>query len=89
MGTMELYSKHIKSEDYSILTRADTIGERPDFEKSPILKELDAMVGLACVKQAVRGLMHLQLENYDNELRGDKVRNNFYFLYVLFIFLLT
>ena len=46
----------------------DTIGERPDFDNSPILKELDAMVGLQNVKEAVRALMHLQMQNYDNEL---------------------
>jgi len=55
-------------------TFADTIGERPDFDKSPILKELDMMIGLERVKEKVRGLMHLQLANYDNELRGEKIQ---------------
>ena len=32
------------------------------------------MIGLASVKLAVRSLMHLQMQNYDNELRGERVQ---------------
>ena len=32
------------------------------------------MIGLGTVKTAVRALMNLQMQNYDNELRGEKVQ---------------
>jgi SpoVK/Ycf46/Vps4 family AAA+-type ATPase len=55
------------------LTKADTIGERPNLETSPALMELDTMAGLDAVKRAVRGLMQLQLQNYDREMRGEDI----------------
>ena len=51
LGTMKLYGKPVTAKDYSMLTRADTIGLRPDFDSSPILKELDMMIGLDQSKQ--------------------------------------
>ena len=75
LGNLELHKKHIAERDYAILTRADTIGERPDFSTSLAIKELDAMVGLTKVKKRLRELMHLQLQNYDNEMRGDKTQH--------------
>ena len=74
MGTLELYGKPIAEKDYSLLLRSDTIGDRPQLEKSPVLRELDSMVGLQKVKQTVKGLMDLQLQNYDAEMRGEKVQ---------------
>lgn len=62
----------ISDREHRTLTKADTIGDRPNLESSPILKELESMVGLSEVKAAVRGLMELQLQNYDREMRGDK-----------------
>ena len=41
---------------------------------SPVLKELDSMVGLERVKEAVKYLMHLQVQNFENEMRGDKAQ---------------
>jgi hypothetical protein len=38
------------------------------------LKELDSMVGLERVKEAVKYLMHLQVQNFENEMRGDKAQ---------------
>jgi AAA+ superfamily predicted ATPase len=76
-GSMMLQSKDtdfiLSSKDMITLTRSDTIGERPDLENSSILKELDSMIGLDHVKKAVRGLMYFQLQNYEREMRGEKV----------------
>eukprot|EP01036_Dinobryon_divergens_P035951 gene35952-46693_t len=68
-------SAKLSKEDMMIrtLTVPDTIGERPDFTNSATLKELDAMIGLKAVKSAIRGLMELQLQNYDREVRGGKI----------------
>ena len=41
---------------------------------SPVLKELDSMVRLERVKEAVKYLMHLQVQNFENEMRGDKAQ---------------
>jgi hypothetical protein len=75
LGTLELHKKHISEREYAILTRVDTIGERPDFASSLAMKELDAMIGLTKVKKRLSELMHLQLQNYDNEMRGDKTQH--------------
>eukprot|EP01038_Epipyxis_sp_PR26KG_P004361 gene4361-6169_t len=75
LGTLQLHGKPIANREYATLTRGDTIGDRPDFASSPVLKELDGMIGLGKVKSAIRGLMHLQLQNYDNELRGERVQH--------------
>ncbi len=74
MGTLELHGKPISTADYSFLIRSDTIGDRPDLEKSPILMELNSLIGLQKVKDAVQGLMYLQLQNFDNEMKGEKVK---------------
>ncbi len=74
LGTMELFGKIILDRDFEILKRCDTIGDRPEFENSDVLKELGAMVGLKKVKETLTGLLHLQLQNYDNEIRGDRVQ---------------
>ena len=74
LGTLELYNLPITDDDYATLTRSDTIGERPNFENSPIIKELNSMIGLEKVKTALKGLMNLQLQNYDNEMRGERIQ---------------
>jgi hypothetical protein len=72
LGTLALYNRPIAEKDYHILTRSDTIGERPNLENSSLMKELDAMIGK--VKTAMRGLINLQLQNYDNEMRGERLQ---------------
>jgi hypothetical protein len=74
LGTLELFGKPIVGGDFQTLTRSDTIGDRPSLENSPVLKELDSMIGLKKVKDAVRGLMNLQIQNYEGELREEKVK---------------
>eukprot|EP01041_Mallomonas_annulata_P015350 gene15350-32498_t len=68
-------SAKLSKEDMMIrtLTVSDTIGDRPDFTNSVTLKELDDMIGLVAVKSAIRGLMELQLHNYNREVRGEKI----------------
>jgi Holliday junction resolvasome RuvABC ATP-dependent DNA helicase subunit len=72
LGSLLLYGKHLTPKDYRTLTRSDVLGERPDLGASALLKELNSMVGLAAVKAAVKGLMELQLQNYEREERGEK-----------------
>ena len=74
LGALELFNRPISSHDYAVLTRSDTIGDRPDFGNSPVMKELGALIGLEKVKEAMRGLMQLQLQNYDNEISGERVQ---------------
>ena len=69
---MALHGKQITDNDHRILKLEDTVGKRPNLENSPLLAELDSMVGLKLVKSAVNGLMQLQLQNYDREIRGER-----------------
>jgi hypothetical protein len=74
LGALELYNRPISDHDYAVLTRSDTIGDRPDFANNPVMKELNAMIGLGKVKEAMHVLMQLQLQNYDNEISGERVQ---------------
>ena len=55
----------------------DVIGERPSLDNIPELKramdELEAMAGLNKVKQGIRDMVELARNNYDHELRGEKI----------------
>jgi SpoVK/Ycf46/Vps4 family AAA+-type ATPase len=62
----------ITEDQHRLLTRGDTIGNRPNLKDSPVVMELEGMIGLAKVKAAIKGLMELQLQNYDREMRGEK-----------------
>ncbi len=61
----------MSARDHRTLLKEDVLGERPNLEKSAPMKELKSMVGITAVKAAVNSLMHLQLQNYDREMRGD------------------
>lgn len=73
IGSRLLNGESISDYDHRTLLKSDVIGNRPVLENSQLLKELDQMTGLAKVKTAVHGLMELQLQNYDREMRGDIV----------------
>lgn len=64
----------ISDADYRTLTRADTVGERPQLEDSVHMRELNSMIGLIMVKESMRNLMNLQLQNFDAEMRGEKIQ---------------
>ena len=71
-GTMALQMLPLTPKDLSTIQRQDALGDKPDLQKNPLLAELDAMIGLQRVKDAVRGLMSLQLQNWDAMERGEK-----------------
>lgn len=56
----------------NMLTKDDVLGSRPDFSACPAFQELQAMTGLASVKEAIRSLIDFQLNNFDREMRGEK-----------------
>ena len=73
IGSRVLKNEPLSEYDHRTLLKTDVLGERPNLEKSGTLQELNSMIGLAKVKSAVRGLMELQLQNYDREMRGEEV----------------
>jgi hypothetical protein len=75
LGALALHGKPISDRDYATLTRSDVLGDRPNFPTSAAFQELDIMIGLAKVKDSLRSLMNLQLQNYDCEMRGEKVQH--------------
>lgn len=72
LGTLKLHKKPVSAKDYMVLKAVDAIGMRPDFSRSPIIKELNAMVGLAKVKHAFSQLVNICQQNFDREMRGEK-----------------
>jgi SpoVK/Ycf46/Vps4 family AAA+-type ATPase len=72
LGTMRLHKKPVSEHDYKVLLAVDAIGVRPDFSRSPIMRELEAMVGLNKVKEQFRSLMMMATQNFDREMRGEK-----------------
>ena len=72
LGKLKLRNIPITVEDYMTLTRADTVGERPQLESSAYYRQLMSMVGLHRVKEQMKSLINLQLQNFDSEMRGDK-----------------
>ncbi len=75
LGALALHGKQISDREYATLTRGDVLGDRPHLPTSSAFQELDTMVGLQKVKESMRGLMNLQLQNYDCEMRGEKIQN--------------
>ncbi len=74
LGAMLLHGVELTTDDYKILKRVDTVGDRPRLEENSYYKELQAMVGLDIVKISMKALLNLQLQNYDSELRGESVQ---------------
>jgi hypothetical protein len=74
LGNLRLHGVHLTDYDYRTLTRADTLGERPKLEESVYFRELNNMIGLAEVKDAMRNMMNLQLQNFDAETRGEPIQ---------------
>ena len=72
LGTMRLHKKPVSERDYKLLLAVDSVGVRPDFSRSPIMRELEAMVGLNKVKEQFRNLMMMATQNFDREMRGEK-----------------
>jgi SpoVK/Ycf46/Vps4 family AAA+-type ATPase len=72
LGTMRLHMKPVSERDYKMLLAVDSIGVRPDFTRSPIMRELEAMVGLSKVKEQFRNLMMMATQNFEREMRGEK-----------------
>ena len=48
------------------------IGVCPDFSRSSVMRELEAMVGLNAVKYLFRNLMMMVTQNFVREMRGEK-----------------
>ena len=55
------------------LTLPDVIGSPVDPSSSPLIKELMAMTGLQDVKNSVKGLLQIAIDNYKSELKGEGV----------------
>jgi SpoVK/Ycf46/Vps4 family AAA+-type ATPase len=72
LGTMRLHKKPVSERDYKLLLAVDSVGVRPDFSRSPIMRELETMVGLNKVKEQFRNLMMMATQNFDREMRGEK-----------------
>ncbi len=72
LGSLQLHGHAVLPSEFKKLTRDDAIGQRPDFSSSPILCELNSMVGMPKVKDAIRKLVDLQLHNYDREVAGER-----------------
>ena len=71
---MKLAGISLSDSDYRIITRADSIGERPHLEDFPEIIELKSLIGLKQVKESIFNIMNLALQNYDAELRGEPVQ---------------
>ena len=69
---LKLLGIELKDSDYRVITRADSVGERPHLEDYPEIIELKRMVGLRLVKENIYNFMNLALQNYDAEMRGEK-----------------
>lgn len=74
LGSLKLKGVSLSDYDYRTLLRIDTIGPRPRLQDSPYLAELNKMTGLKLVKEKIMNLMSLQLQNYDAEMRGEKIQ---------------
>jgi hypothetical protein len=71
LGSLLLLKGQLSESDYRVLTREDVLGGKPELGASSLLKELDSMVGLRQVKEAMKGLMDLQMHNSEREERGE------------------
>jgi replication-associated recombination protein RarA len=72
LGTMMLQKKPVSERDYKLLLAVDSVGVRPDFNRSPTMRQLETMMGLNKVKEHFRNLMDMATQNFDREMRGEK-----------------
>ena len=74
IGTKLFRKECVTEKEYRLLTRSDTIGDRPRLESSSGWAELMSLVGLSKVKEQMKSFMNLQLRNYDNEVSNKKTQ---------------
>lgn len=68
---LKLAGLDLSDSDYRVITRSDSIGDRPHLEDFPEIIELKSMIGLKQVKESIFNIMNLALQNWDAELRGE------------------
>ena len=73
LGTLLLKNSSLSEIDHRTITRDDALGSRPDsVQVLDVLREVDSLVGLNSVKEALHKLVDLQKSNYDRELAGER-----------------
>ena len=73
IGARLLHGLTVAEHEYRLLTRGDTVGDRPKLHENPYYLELRGMIGLAEVKAKVEALMNLQMQNFDAALNDEPV----------------
>ena len=72
LGALKLNNIPISESMYKTLLRTVIIGPRPRFEDNFHFQKIQQMVGLTMVKDKMKGIVDLQLQNYEAEMRNEK-----------------